>query len=301
MIMEIQTIEPNSLTQRQLYRYLVQAIAPRPICLASTIDQSGQVNLSPFSFFNVFSSNPPVMIFSPARSGRDGSTKNTLDNVLEVKEVVVNVVNHQMVEQMSLSSTAYEKGVNEFVKSGFTEVGSVKISPPRVGEAPVAFECSVNEIIPLGHHGGAGNLVIAEVLLIHVKSDFLGQDGFLDTRKLDLVGRMGDNWYCRASGDALFEVSKPIAMIGIGVDQLPQSVRNSEILSGNNLGRLGTLPNLPSLQQIQSMRTHKAVETIIANQTGEKAKQALHQLAKNWLSEQREMEALSVLCLADQL
>ena len=241
----IKTIDPSSIPQPELHAYLLSAVAPRPICFASTIDAAGNVNLSPFSFFNVFSSNPPIMIFSPARSGRDNSLKHSHQNVKEVPEVVINIVNYPIVEQMSLSSTAYEKGVNEFTKAGLTQVPSEKVKPPRVGEAPVAFECSVTEIIELADTPGAGNLILAKVELIHINEAYL-TDGQLDTKKLDLVGRMGGSWYTRSSGDALFEIPKPTRTKGIGVDMLPESIRNSNVLTGNNLGRLGNVSELPS-------------------------------------------------------
>jgi len=196
------TINPKELSQPERHKLLLTAIAPRPICFASTIDLNGNVNLSPFSFFNIFSSSPPVMVFSPARNGRDGSLKHTLQNIYDLNEVVINVVNFGIAEQMSLSSTAYDKGVNEFVKAGLTQIPSDQIKPPRVGEAPVAFECTIDQVIELGDHGGAGNLVIARVVMIHINNDYLDKDGNLDTYKLDLVARMGGNLYCRANGDA---------------------------------------------------------------------------------------------------
>ena len=247
----IKTIDPTTIPQPELYSILSTAVAPRPICFASTIDLDGNVNLSPFSFFNVFSSNPPVMVFSPARSGRDNSLKHTHQNVVEVPEVVINVVNHKMAEQMSLSSTAYDKGVNEFVKAGFTEVPSVKVKPPRVGEAPVSFECSVLEVVELAQSPGAGNLIIAQVDMIHVNDDYF-TDGVLDTEKLDLVGRMGGNYYCRANGDALFEVPKPIRQQGMGIDQLPEKIKNSTILTGNDLGMLGNVEHPPSEDEVSA-------------------------------------------------
>ena len=202
-------IDPANLPTAELHSYLLAAVAPRPIAFASTIDEKGNVNLSPFSFFNVFSANPPVMIFSPARRGRDNTTKHTYENLLKVPETVINIVNHAMVEQMSLASTEYAKGVNEFAKAGFTQIDSDKVKPPRVGEAPVAFECMVDDIIELGQEGGAGNLMISRVVMLHIQDEYLGANGKLDTTKLDLVGRMGGSWYCRASGDALFEIPKP--------------------------------------------------------------------------------------------
>ena len=236
----IKTIDPSEISQQELHGILLTAVAPRPICFASTVDKKGNVNLSPFSYFNVFSSNPPILIFSPARSGRDNSHKHSYLNIKDVPEVVINIVNHAIVEQMSLSSTAYDKGINEFVKSGLTAVQSEMVKPPRVGEAPVSFECVVNKTIELAELPGAGNLIIAEVKRIHLNVDYL-TEGKLDTKKLDLVGRMGGSWYVKANNDALFEIPKPIQTKGIGVDMLPKGIRESEVLTGNNLGRLGNL------------------------------------------------------------
>ncbi|MAU16238.1 MAG: flavin reductase [Muricauda sp.] len=288
----IKTIDPTTIPQPELYSILSTAVAPRPICFASTVDKEGNVNLSPFSFFNVFSSNPPVMVFSPTRSGRDNSLKHTHQNVVEVPEVVINIVNHKMVEQMSLSSTAYNKGVNEFVKAGFTEVPSVKVKPPRVGEAPVSFECTVLEVVELAQTPGAGNLIMAQVDMIHINDEYL-TDNVLDTEKLDLVGRMGGNWYIRAIRESLFEIPKPIRTHGIGVDALPKGIRESEVLTGNNLGRLGNLESLPST---------KEVKTIIANEGVENAsKTELHSLAKQLLEDGDTVKAMAYLLFAENL
>ncbi|MCH7400693.1 flavin reductase family protein [Belliella kenyensis] len=239
-------IDPKNATAGEFQAILQGAVAPRPIAFASTIDTDGQVNLSPFSYFNVFSANPPILVFSPARRVRDNTNKHTLENVEAVREVVINIVSFSMVEQMSLSSTEYEKGVNEFQKSGLTEEPSLLVTPPRVKEAPVAFECKVTDIISLGDQGGAGNLVICEVLLARVKEEVLDAKGSIDPFKLDAVSRMGGNWYCRANGAALFEIPKPLRTKGIGVDQIPDAIKNSHVLTGNNLGRLGNVEALPS-------------------------------------------------------
>lgn len=239
-------IDPKEVTVGKMHSYLLGAIAPRPIAFASTIDKEGNVNLSPFSFFNCFGANPPIIVFSPARRGRDNTTKHTYENVLEVPEVVINIVNYDLVQQMSLASTEYKKGVNEFVKAGLTQVASSKIKPPRVGEAPVAFECKVLQVIPTGLDGGAGNLVICEVILAHVKDDILDTEGKIDPFKLDAVARMGGDWYCRANGEALFTVPKPLEKIGIGIDQLPEALRNSTVLTGNDLGMLANVEQLPA-------------------------------------------------------
>tara|TARA_R110000765_G_scaffold69956_2_gene135700 strand:+ start:116 stop:1006 length:891 start_codon:yes stop_codon:yes gene_type:complete len=291
---EINSIDPNSISQQELHGYLLSAVAPRPICFASTIDKDGNVNLSPFSYFNLFSVNPPIMIFSPSRRGRDNTTKHTLENVLEVKETVINIVNYDMVEQMSLSSTEYGDGVNEFVKAGFTQVPSDKVKPPRVGEAPVAFECVVDQVIALGDGPGAGNLVLAKVVQIHVKKAFLDAEGKLDTPKLDLVARMGGNWYCRANGDALFEIPKPIRTQGIGVDMLPEAVRNSSVLTGNNLGRLGNLEQLPTKEAIAKITEHAEVKSIL---NGAEDVLEIHKLAQRWLADGKTEDALALLHL----
>ena len=286
----IKTIDPSAISQPELHAYLLAAVAPRPICFASTVAADGKVNLSPFSFFNVFSSNPPVLIFSPARSGRDGSLKHSHQNVKEVPEVVINIVNYPIVAQMSLSSTAYDKGVNEFIKAGLTQVPSEKVRPPRVGEAPVALECSVTEVIELADTPGAGNLILAKVELIHINEKYLTDDA-LDTQKLDLVGRMGESWYTRASGAALFEIPKPLRTKGIGVDSLPVSVRESKILTGNNLGRLGNLERVPTTSEMDMIRKSDEVKT--KGLADDIAK--VHQLAKAWLAEGRTQDALSLL------
>jgi flavin reductase (DIM6/NTAB) family NADH-FMN oxidoreductase RutF len=215
------------------------------------VDKEGNINLSPFSFFNVFGTNPPVLVFSPSRRVRDNTTKHSLDNVLEVPEVVINIVNYQMVEQMSLASTEYEKGVNEFVKSGFTQQASTLVKPPRVKEAPVAFECKVLEVLPIGEGGGSANLVICEVLLVHISEEILDENGQVNPHKLDAVARMGGDWYCRANGEALFEIAKPLRNKGIGVDNIPLNIRNSAVLTGNNLGRLGNCEHIPGQTEVE--------------------------------------------------
>ena len=239
------SMDPKELAIPKLHGYLLGAVAPRPICFASTVDKDGNVNLSPFSFFNVFGANPPIMVFSPARRVRDNTTKHTLENVLETQEVVINIVNYNMVQQMSLSSTEYPKGVNEFIKAGLTEIPSEKVKPPRVKEAPVQFECKVNEVIALGKEGGAGNLIVCEVVQLHIDERVLDENGSIDPVKIDTVSRMGGNWYSRAK-DGLFEVPKPLRTLGIGIDALPEAIRNSKIFSGNDLGMLGNIEALPN-------------------------------------------------------
>ena len=239
------TIHPKDTPTAKLHGYLLSAVAPRPIALASTIDQDGNPNVSPFSFFNVFSANPPVLIFSPARRVRDNTTKHTLENAKATGEVVINVVNHDIVQQTSLSSTEYEEGVNEFIKAGFTMLASDKVKPFRVKESPVQMECKVLEIKELGNQGGAGNLIICEVVCMHIDENVLDENGGIDQVKLDLVARAGGSYYSRAR-DSFFEIPKPILQKGIGVDTLPKQVRDSEVLTGNNLGQLANVEFLPS-------------------------------------------------------
>jgi len=286
--MAIKTINPKEISTAKFHGYMLGAVAPRPIALASTVDENGNVNLSPFSFFNCFSANPPILIFSPARRVKDNTTKHTLENILVHDEVVINIVNHAIVEQMSLTSTEYAKGVNEFDKSGLTPMASVSVKPPRVGESPASFECKVIEVKPLGEEGGAGNLVICEVQLMHIKDEVIGEDERIDPFKLDAVARMGGNWYCRAQGDSIFEIPKPIATKGIGVDQIPVHIRNSEVLTGNNLGRLGNVERLPSNAAINEY-SHRE-DVITAKNHGES-----HQLAKNLLDKGEVDNAWKVL------
>lgn len=238
--------DPKELPVPRVHQLLLGAIGPRPIAFASTIDEAGNPNLAPFSFFNVFSANPPIMIFSPARSGRTNETKDTYKNVKLVPEVVINVVNYSIVHQMSLSSSPYPHGVSEFEKAGFTPIASETIRPLRVAESPVQFECKVNEVIELGDQGGAGNLIICEVTRIHVNEEILDESGQIDQKKIDLVSRMGGNWYCRADVGSMFEITKPITTCGIGFDQLPEDIRNSAVLTGNNLGQLAGIEELPN-------------------------------------------------------
>lgn len=292
------TLDPKELKTAQVHQYLLHAIAPRPIAFASTIDAEGNVNVSPFSFFNVFSANPPVVIFSPARSGRTGQTKNTLDNVRVVPEVVINIVNYDLVQQVSLASTEYPKGVNEFVKAGLTEEPSLKVRPPRVKESPVQLECIVNDIIELGTQGGAGNLVIAEVVMIHVSENILDPETkMIDQHKIDVVGRLGGDWYSRNSGASLFKVAKPLTTIGIGVDQLPASIRNSKVLTGNHLGQLGNVERLPGPEEVMHYRNSGALNESFETygQDGEKLKEHLHHIAARLLNEGNVHEAWLVL------
>jgi flavin reductase (DIM6/NTAB) family NADH-FMN oxidoreductase RutF len=245
------SIDPKEISTGKLHGYLLGAVAPRPIAFASTIDENGNPNLSPFSFFNVFGSNPPIMIFSPARRVRDNTTKHTLENALTTKEVVINVVNYDIVQQMSLSSTEYPEGVNEFEKAGFTMLPSDKIKPFRVAESPVQFECKVNDVIFTGDQGGAGNLIVCEVVKIHISNAVLDENGLIDQHKIDLVARAGGSFYSRAR-DGFFEIPKPISTLGIGVDSIPTEIRNSTILTGNNLGMLGNVEQLPNAKTVDN-------------------------------------------------
>lgn len=290
------TIDPKEIPVPKLHSYLLSAVAPRPIAFASTVDRDGQVNLSPFSFFNVFSANPPILVFSPARRGRDNTTKHTYENVKEVPEVTINIVNYDMVEQMSLASTEYPKGVDEFVKSGFTKKPSVQVKPPRVLEAPVSFECKVNQVIELGENGGAGNLIICEVLLMHVADRVLDGQGNIDPHKIDQVARMGGNWYTRAKMGT-FEVAKPLTTLGIGVDALPKVIRHSAYLTGNHLGKLGNVERLPSQQEIDAFASEPEVAAILGGLDGDSdARTAeLHKLAAAYLDRGEVMSAWKVL------
>jgi len=248
------SIDPKEIPVGQLHQYLLSAVSPRPIAFASTVDKKGKPNLSPYSFFNVFSANPPILIFSPARRVRDNTTKHTLENAEATKEVVINVVNYNIVQQMSLSSTEYDAGINEFEKAGFTMLPSEKIKPFRVAEAPIQFECIVNEIIALGKNAGAGNLVICEVVKLHINESVLDENQNIDQQKLDIVARAGGSYYSRAK-EAFFEIPKPIQSKGLGVDQLPDHIKNSHILSGNDLGVLANVNQLPDAAAIQDFKS----------------------------------------------
>jgi flavin reductase (DIM6/NTAB) family NADH-FMN oxidoreductase RutF len=290
------TIDPKEIPVPKMHGYLLAAVAPRPIAFASTVDKDGNVNLSPFSFFNVFSANPPILIFSPARRGRDNTTKHTYENVKEHAEVVINIVNYDMVEQMSLASTEYAKGVDEFIKAGFTKKPSERVKPPRVLEAPVSFECKVNQVIELGQNGGAGNLIICEVLLMHIADKVLDKNGAIDPQKIDQVARMGADWYTRAKVGT-FEVAKPLTTIGIGYDAIPKAIRNSQILTGNHLGKLGNIEQLPTDQEVAAMGTEPEVTAILTGLDGDIDQQIieLHKLAAIYLDRGEVMNAWKVL------
>ena len=290
------TITPSEITVPKLHHYLLGAVGPRPIAFASTIDKDGNKNLAPFSFFNVFSANPPIMVFSPARSGRTNTTKNTFDNVKEVAEVVINIVNYSIVEQMSLASSPFGADVDEFLKSGLTPISSETVKPFRVKESPVQFECKVNEVVELGNEGGAGNLVICEVTKIHIDESILDENGAIDQHKIDLVSRMGGNWYCRANTESMFEIKKPIMTIGVGYDAIPEDIKNSNILSGNDLGKLGGIEELPNETDVND---HKLIELselfVDLEDEQEKLELELHKRAKQELKEDKLKEAWMTL------
>lgn len=290
------TIDPSKIPHSELHRLMLGAIAPRPIAFASTIDADGRPNLSPFSFFNAFGVNPSTIIFSPSRRGRDNTTKDTFDNIKQVPEVVINAVTYGMVEQVSLASTEFPKGVNEFEKSGFTPLASKKVRPFRVKESPVQWECRVRDLIETGKGGGAANLVICEVLAVHLNEEILTIDGLIDTQRIDLVGRMGGDYYVRANGNALFEVEKPLQKPAIGIDALPQHLRNSPLLTGNELGRLGSVEFPPSIEEIALVAKLDAIREIIENQvlTTEAKLEKLHGYIRLMLAEGRKKEALAI-------
>jgi len=288
-------IDPGRIPHPELHKLLLGSIAPRPIAFASTIDAAGNPNLSPFSFFNVFGVNPTTLIFSPSRRGRDGSTKNTLENVKTVPEVVINVVTFDMVNQASLASTEYPAGVDEFIKAGLTKIPSELIRPFRVKESPVQMECRVRGLIETGSGGGAANLVICDILLMHVSEDVLDETGMIDQHKIRLVGRLGKNYYVKAFGDALFEVQKPLQRLGIGIDALPESIRFSKDLTGNELGQLGNLEQLPSEEELEALRESPEIQAIMQS-TCDTYPELLG-LAKSYLETGHSYEALKVLMI----
>jgi flavin reductase (DIM6/NTAB) family NADH-FMN oxidoreductase RutF len=288
------TIHLKDLKPADVQNYLQHAIAPRPVCFASTIDKNGNVNLSPFSFFNLFSSNPPIVIFSPARRVRDNTTKHTLQNVLEVPEVVINIVDYDMVQQTSLASCEFAKDVNEFEKAGFTMQPASIVKPPMVKESKIKLECKVNEVKPLGTEGGAGNLIIAEVLIMHIDESILNTEGKIDQTKMHHVARLGGDWYCKIDESNLFKVEKPNTQLGIGVDMLPASIKNSTILSGNNLGQLGNVKEIPF---VDPSFTDDKLKNIIQYYSinPDDMEKELHRYAKQLLDAGKAGEAWQVL------
>ncbi len=287
-------ITPGEIKTAQLHAYLLGSVAPRPICFASTIDSEGNANLSPFSFFNVFGSKPPICIFSPARRVRDNTIKHTLENVYDTKEVVINVVNFNMVQQMNLSSCEYPKGTDEFVKSGFTPIKSDLVKPFRVKESPVQLECKLLQVIETGKEGGAANLIICEVVCMHIDDNVLDEHLRIDPNKIDLVARMGGDYYCRASGSSLFEVHKPNVELGVGVDALPAHIRHSSILTGNNLGMLGNCTTIPVVSELLQDDRLMSILKEYAHDEDTKT-EALHQYAKELLDGKQVDKAWQVL------
>lgn len=283
-------IDPLKTPVNKMHAFLLGAVTPRPIAFASTMDHQGHVNLSPFSYFNCFGANPPILIFSPARRTRDNTTKHTYENILEVPEVVIHIVSFKMVQQMSLASTEYPKGIDEFVKAGFTPSPSACIKPPRIEEAPVAFECKVVRVIPTGDLGGAGNLIICEVMMMHLKEEVLDDDGRIDPFKLDVVARLGADWYCRVQGPSIFKIPKPVGKIGIGFDQIPERIRNSKVLTGNDLGILGSIEKLPEDIKLEGNKSNTTL-----HQARMKGEDAVHKLAHKYLEQGRVEEAWKIL------
>ena len=288
------SITLKNINPAEAQNYLLHSVAPRPICFASTIDKKGNVNLSPFSFFNLFSTNPAIIVFSPSRRGRDNTTKHTLQNILEVPEVVVNIVSYHMLQQVSLSSCEFAKEVDEFIKTGFTKEPSQIVKPPRVKESPIQLECKVLEVKPLGTEGGAGNLVIAEVLMMHINENVLNENGNIDQTKLDLAARLGGNWYTRANASTIFEAEKPNTQIGIGVDTLPENIRDSKILTGNNLGQLANVNETPFVDPAFEDDKLKNIFLYYSTDPEEMEKE-LHILAKEFLDNGKVNEAWQVL------
>jgi len=279
-------ISPKEIKTAQLHAYMLACIAPRPIAFASTMDKDGVPNLAPFSFFNAFGSNPPTVVFSPARRVRDNTTKHTLENIFETKEVVINAVSYAMVHQVSLASCEYPRGTNEFEKAGFTPMPSELIKPFRVKESPVQMECRVVDIKEMGSEGGAANLIICEILLMHINENILNAENRIDPDKIDLVARMGGDLYCRASGNALFEVTKPNTKLGIGIDHIPARIRMSKILTGNNLGQLGNASSFPTEDEITAMKNSETILSILnSSKSNAEKEELLHMHAKKLLDE----------------
>ncbi|HET8809702.1 MAG TPA: flavin reductase family protein [Flavobacteriaceae bacterium] len=286
----MRSIDPKKVSTAELHGLMLGAVGPRPISFASTVDENGKPNLSPFSFFNMFSANPPILIFSPARRVRNNTNKHTLENALATKEVVINIVNYDIVQQASLSSTEYAAGVNEFEKSGLTMLKSEKVKPFRVAESPVQFECKVNEIVHLGEEGGAGNLIICEVLKMHIDENILDENGKIDQYKIDQVARMGGNWYTRAKL-GLFEVPKPLSSLGIGVDKIPEHIKNSTVLTGNDLGKLGNVENLPNETEISAFIEKNQLQAFLEESTPEK----IHAIVQEYLKKDDTASAWKML------
>ena len=297
---DVMDIELKELGTAEKQYYLQHIIAPRPICFASTIDKNGNVNLSPFSFFNMFSSNPPVVIFSPARRVRDKTTKHSLQNILEVPEVVINILTYDMVQQTSLASCEYPKGVDEFAKAGFTKEKAFMVQPPMVKESKAKLECKVLEVKPLGSEGGAGNLVICEILYMHIDDSLLTEDKKFDQVKLELVSRLGADWYCRVNKENLFKVTKPSTHFGIGIDALPEGIRHSKFLTGNNLGQLANVHELPVVNASFDDEHLKNIFQYYSINPAEMEKE-IHLYAARLLNEDKIQEAWQVLLASENI
>ena len=293
-------IDPNDISIKELHKYLLSSIGPRPIALASTIDVNGVNNVSPFSFFNVFSANPPILIFSPARRVRNNTTKDTLENVKKIKEVVINIVNEKIAEKMSLTSGEYPSEIDEFVKAGLTPIISKKIKPKRVKESPVQLECKVNQIIELGKEGGAGNLIICEVIFIHIHSSILNEKNEIEQDKIQLIGRLGNNWYCKAFDQALFEIQKPTEKMGIGLDRIPERIRKSYIFNQNDLAKLASVSNIPSNHEIEKFREKDIIKLLLQGENDEEIREVLHKKAKEEI-DKNEIEKAWKFLLIDKL
>lgn len=292
-------INPGDVSVQKMFAYLLSAVAPRPIAFASTIDLQGRPNLSPFSFFNAFGANPPILVFSPSRRGRDNTLKNTLENIQEVPQVVISVVTYDMVQQVNLASNEFPRGVNEFEKAGFQPIPSELVKPFRVKESPVNFECKVQQVIETGDGPSAGNLVICEVLRMHIHDTVLKEDGTIDTEKIDLVARMGEDYYCRAHAEALFRVQKPGTVPALGYDNLPENVRNSKVLTGNDLGVLSNQSEMPSEEELNRLLFHPEVREMLDAHPYEDPEREvlLHEYAKKLISDGKIREALSLLMI----
>jgi len=286
------SIDPKEVSVPKLHHYLLGSIGPRPICFASTIDENGVPNIAPFSFFNVFSANPPIAIFSPARSGRMNTTKDTYNNVKSIPEVVINLVNYDIVQQMSLASSPYPAETNEFEKTGLTPIPSEHVKPARIKESPIQLECKVLEVKELGDEGGAGNLVICEIIKLHISEDVLDENQMVDQEKIDLVARMGGNWYCRTDNNSMFQIDKPITTCGIGYDQIPEGIRNSKVLTGNDIGQLGGIEQLPNETDVNEHKLLQLSELFIQYEDDAVSLELeLHQLSKKMLEKNKLEEA----------
>lgn len=283
-------IDPATTQTADLHQYLLGAVAPRPICFASTVNENGQPNLAPYSFFNVYSSNPPIAIFSSNRKVKDNRTKHTLHNVETTGEVVINVVTYPIVRQMALTSIEYNENTSEFDKGGFTPIASEMVKPFRVKESPVQMECKVQQIMPLGNNGGAGNLIICKVVLMHINPAILDEEQKIDPYKIDLMGRMGRAFYCRANGDSISKIFQPVNVIGIGMDALPEPIRTSSVLTGNELAEMASLPQLPSSNKITEMAQTSMAKDFVGAQ----------QYAKTLIANGEKEQALSLLIAASK-